>query len=126
VTELEKRLRELAGKATQDERIVYLGHDRFSTNPGCYGAYIEVGNRYNFLASGWSDADKEFFCEANPTTVTALLDALAAAREELEIAAKSPCTAHPEGSCPHPEERKFRGPAREALAKIDQILEGGK
>lgn len=51
-------------RATPGEWRIHIGFDRFSTNPGCYGAYLEIGNECNALVSGFSDGTKELISHA--------------------------------------------------------------
>jgi hypothetical protein len=52
-----KQLKELHEKATPDWKF-HIGFDRCSSNPGCYGGYLELGHK-SFLMSALTGVEKD-------------------------------------------------------------------
>lgn len=85
MTDYAKRLEEIRARceaATPGPWIIHVGFDRFSTNPGCYGAYLEFGD-YNVLASAMSDETKQFIAHSR-SDIPWLLNLIQSLEEELE------------------------------------------
>lgn len=72
--------------ATPGPWSIHVGFDRFSTNPGCYGAYLEIGNECNALVSVLSGATKELIVNS-PEDLTRLVAAARKMHRALDNAA---------------------------------------
>lgn len=78
MTNLNEIKQTLAAATTYGHWSIHVGFDRFSANPGCYGAYLETGYT-SVLVSALSDKDTELIANA-PTWLAELV----ARVEELE------------------------------------------
>lgn len=80
-----KEIESRAAKATPAPWEIHVGYDRFSSNPGCYGAYLELNSETNVLVSALSDGTKQFIAHSR-SDIPYLLAELARRDEMLAVA----------------------------------------
>lgn len=106
-----------AAKATSGPWGIHIGHDRFSTNPGPYGAYLEFGSDYNSLVSSWSDGTKEFVTHARQD-VPKLVEMLRVAHKAI---LEMECTCGSESDCSDQSYKDGGCFLHEALSHLDRL-----
>lgn len=78
-----KEVKQRADAATPGPWNIHVGHDRFSSNPGPYGAYMEFGNNCIVLVSSLSEKTTSFIAHSRED-IPKLLSVIERMREAIE------------------------------------------